>query len=135
MRADNGKVKSELIRLGLIQLKLDNAIFSWFHHNNLEGLVACHVDDFIFGGSELFHSTVIDKLRNIFVVGSEEYRCFKFLGMQVHCTEHNTKLSMQSYVDSLSEINLSELPKERSQRLTEQQTKRLKQLSGQIHWV
>ena len=93
------KVKQELLDLGLFQLKLDNAVFSWYNNGSLQGLVACHVDDFVYGGNELFHTNVVEKLRSIFIVGTEQSRCFKFLGIDIDCTDDVIKLSMQTYTN------------------------------------
>ena len=70
------------------------------------------MDDFVYGGSELFHSTVVAKLRSIFIVGTEQSRCFKFLGIHIDCTDDFIKLSVQAYTNSLMEMNLSDLPRE-----------------------
>ena len=79
------KVKCVLLQLGFIQLKLDNAVFSWYHNGQLHGLVACHVDDFVYAGSDHFHNVVVAKLRSAFIVGKEQSNCFKFLGIFVEC--------------------------------------------------
>ena len=62
-------------------------------------LVVCHVDDFVYGGNELFHTNVVEKLRSIFIVGTEQSRCFKFLGIDIDCTDDVIKLSMQTYTN------------------------------------
>ena len=129
------KVKQELIALGFVQLKLDNAVFSWYQNGRLHGIVACHVDDFVYAGSDVFHTTVVIKLKSIFVIGREEAHCFKFLGIHVECTRDFIKLSMQCYTNSLMEMNLSSLPTQKAERLNLAGATALKQLSGQINWA
>ena len=129
------KVRQELLRLGFVQLKLDNAVFMWYHNGCLHGLVACHVDDFVYGGSDLFHSTVVTSLRKVFIVGKEQSRCFKFLGIFVECLDDRIRLSMQPYTNSLQEMDTSILSKEKSTALTVTESTSLKQLSGQINWL
>ena len=129
------KVKQELLQLGFVQLKLDNAVFSWYHNGCLHGLVACHVDDFVYAGSDVFHNVVVNRLRSVFIVGKEQSHCFKFLGIFIECLNDGIRLSMQSYTNCLLEINMSNLSKEKSTILTVAERNVLKQLSGQINWV
>ena len=120
------KVKQDLLALGFVQLQLDNAVFSWHYNGMLHGLVACHVDDFVYAGSKLFHTHVVTKLRSLFIIGKEQSHCFKFLGIYVECLNDCIRLSMQSYTASLMEINVSGLAKDRSTALTDTETTVLK---------
>ena len=47
-------VKKELIGLGAIVCKSDPAVFIWHNQSKVNGLLCTHVDDFLFGGTELF---------------------------------------------------------------------------------
>ena len=47
-------VKEELIELGAIVSKYDPAIFIWYNQSKVNGLLCTLVDDFFFGGTELF---------------------------------------------------------------------------------
>ena len=127
------KVKQELLSLGFKQLKVDNAVFSWFENGCLHGLVACHVDDFVYAGSELFHAQVVTKLRSSFIIGKEEKYCFKFLGIFLECQPSCIRISMKSYIDSLAQMKHSDLPKEGL--LSNENVVLLKQISGQINWI
>ena len=44
-------VKEELLKLGAKMPKFDEALFIWRSEGELHGLIGCHVDDFIYGGS------------------------------------------------------------------------------------
>ena len=48
------RVKEELIKIKAIMSKFDEAVFFCRVYGKLHGILACHVDDFIFGGSDLF---------------------------------------------------------------------------------
>ena len=48
-------VKEELLKLGAEMSKFDEALFIWRSEEKLHGLIGCHVDDFIYGGSVLFN--------------------------------------------------------------------------------
>lgn len=49
--------------------KVDQAMFYWLDAScNVMGVLACHMDDFIWGGSETFSTTVIPHLKAAAVV-------------------------------------------------------------------
>ena len=57
------KVVVKLKTRGATQLSLDQAVFIWCNSNrNLCGIMAVHVDDFIYGGTLTFLNTVISIL-------------------------------------------------------------------------
>ena len=41
---------------------VDPAVFYWFEDNELKGVLAVHVDDFISAGSHEFESKVINRI-------------------------------------------------------------------------
>ena len=43
-----------IIEIGAVVSKYDQAIFTWYFGNKLQSIIACHVDDFCFAGSEIF---------------------------------------------------------------------------------
>ena len=44
-------VKEELLNTGAEMSKFDEALFIWRNEGKLHGLIGCHIDDFIYGGS------------------------------------------------------------------------------------
>ena len=93
------------------------------------------MDDFLYGGTQLFLDTVIKKIFEVFSVGSQEHMCFKYIGMQVSQTTENIKLSMSEYAASLIPFDLSCFHNVRSTKLTADEKKLLKRFSGQINWL
>ena len=86
--ADNSRywylpVKEELIKLGANVSSVDPCLFYWREHYKLVGILACHVDDMIWGGNENFKINVIDNLKNTFMFGSEETKAFAYLCIQL----------------------------------------------------
>ena len=77
------RLKNELVSKGMLQCKYDQAVFTWFEQGKLSGVLLCHVDDIMFGGSEQFHTKVIAELKMIFVCKKE----FLHLGV-VHLFRH-----------------------------------------------
>ena len=66
------RVKIEFLKLGLTVSKLDKAVFIYIKDGVCQGIIIAHVDDFLFGGSLRFHSEIVLKIKQLFVVGFEE---------------------------------------------------------------
>ena len=70
------RVKEELIDLGANVSSVEPVLLYWKEHYNLVGILACHVDDMIWGVNENCKTNVIDNLKNTFMFGSEETKAF-----------------------------------------------------------
>ena len=77
-------VRSELLKLGCIQLPVDPTLFYWFHNEKLCGLFLMHVDDFVWGGTSDFEMIVIDKIRSKFEIGKQSCSAFKYIDLEIH---------------------------------------------------
>ena len=62
---------------------MDPAVFYWHDSNGIFGILAIHVDDFLWAGSEEFKDTVIVKLRKQFNVGKEPCESFTYIGLKL----------------------------------------------------
>ena len=51
----------------------------WRGINTLIGILACHIDDMIWGGNQYFKGTIISKLKEIFNFGHEEMEAFTYI--------------------------------------------------------
>ena len=58
-----------LIQLGCVQSTLDPALFYFNQDNVVQGLFACHVDDFLHAGNEEFDNQINTKLKSRFKAG------------------------------------------------------------------
>ena len=52
------KLREELIKLGAILMQLDQGIFIWHHNNKPIGIIACFVDDVLWGGNIEFKAVI-----------------------------------------------------------------------------
>ena len=116
---------------------LDPAVFYWFNgQGDLEGLLACHVDDFLYGGSPWFEKSVISEVRKEFVVGTEEENSFKYVGVNIQYNEGKILFDQNFYANNLEYIDL---PKERARQkdsvVTEQERKMMRAKIGQLLWL
>ena len=53
------RVKANFLKIGLTVSRLDKAVFTYCIDNVCHGLIIAHVDDFLFGGDNLFHVNII----------------------------------------------------------------------------
>ena len=126
------KVVEELKALGASQLKLDLAVFAWHEPNGVCcGIMATHVDDFVYGGTADFINSVIPQLRSTFQISSEESNGMKYVGISISQNARGISLSTDAYCLSLREI--SDLGPDKHRPLSEQEVKLLRHLSGQLN--
>ena len=79
------RVDQFLRSLGCKSVTAEPALYYFAIDDRLEGVIARHVDDFYMAGTEKFHSQVVSKLMNEFVVGGLEIEKFVFCGV---CDEY-----------------------------------------------
>ena len=131
------RVRQELLALGMVASKLDAALFYWRAEDGLEGIITCHVDDFLWCGSSRFEREVIQKLRQVFLLGSEESEIFRYLGLHIHQQSDKViKVNQMPQAEGLQEPNLS--PERRMQKdseLSPAELTRLRGVAGQINWL
>ena len=131
------RVKEELIKLGTNESSVDPSLFYWKEHYKLVGILACNVDDMIWGGNENFKSNVINNLKNTFMFGSEETKPFTYLGIQlIQNGDFSSTINQNNYIDCISEIKLSnERLKERNSLLSIEEKTSYISAVGQLNWV
>ena len=131
------RVRRELLALGMVASKLDAALFYWRAEDGLEGIITCHVDDFLWCGSSRFEKKVIEKLRQVFLLGSEESEIFRYLGLHIHQqSDRVIKVHQMPQAEELQEPKLS--PERRMQQdseLSPAELTRLRGVTGQINWL
>ena len=57
--------------MSTVKSKYDKAIVYWKKDAVLQGIIACHVDDFIFSGTALFMDNVVKSLKQKFKVSAQ----------------------------------------------------------------
>jgi len=132
------RVKHELLdTLGGKVSKFDKAFFLW-HDNegNLRGIIALHVDDFVYCGTNEWLTNVIEPLMAIFKISKSVQRCFRYLGLNVVQTSDAIYIDQDDYVCDLGHVAISNdrsLQKDAS--LNKKEVKALRAVSGQLLWV
>lgn len=88
-------------QLGGTVSKVDPAVLYWLDDScNVMGVLACHVDDLIWDGSDTFSKTVVPHLKAAFQVGCEEHNSFSYIGMEVHYGGWNRGTTMYVHKES-----------------------------------
>ena len=130
------RVFGELKKLGASVSKYDRAVFIWKNGNTVEGILAAHVDDFLWVGSDEFVSCVIDPLRKTFKVSSESKDCFKYVGIHMICSKNQIEIEQRSYVDSLSEVVLPKYTAvDKDNELDSVGIRAYRGIVGQLNWA
>ena len=130
------RVKEELKKLGGKQMSLDQSVFVWNKENCIIGIMVIHVDDFIFGGTDIFQDRVITGFREIFKIGREESSNYlKYIGIILNQKPEGIYLSTNTYCQDLTEIDTINMGSDSSRKLHPNEVKLLKQAAGQINWA
>ena len=129
------RLKTELLNSGLIVNKYDQAFFMWHDEGKLAGILACHVDDVIYGGNKSFHDRVINKLKGTFSIGLEEDTNLKYLGLKISQTINGIHVSTDEYAKSLKPLHTPKSCTSDIKEFSSEEVKCLKQFCGQINWL
>lgn len=100
------------------------------------GVLACHVDDFLWAGSEHFVAEVIPVLKSAFHMGREEHENFSYVGMDIATVGGVVQVHQHSYIDNLQPVHLQTTRGvQRDSPLNETERDQLRSKIGQILWV
>ena len=132
------RVQEEFKDLGAVNLSCDRAVFIWKNTSAAAGpcgILISHVDDFLYGGNSYFSETIIPQIRSRFVIGSEEEDCLMYLGLVVDQASFGIKLSLDSYIEGLQELDTRKFGNDKKRLLNTQEKLEIKHLIGQINWI
>ena len=128
-------VREELLKLGCIQCDLDPAMFYLKKNGQLNGIICCHVDDFLHAGDEHLDS-VMSKLRKRFSAGKVEEKCFDYIGFQVIQDSGNIMIDHSGYMQKLDNKIID--PKRAYMKhyvLNSKEQTAFRQMVGQLNWA
>ena len=126
-------VTDELTSQGAKCSIYDNALFYRRNCGKLEGIVCCHVDDFLFSGGQLFHDKVIRHLRNQFSLSNESDSSMIYIGIEMLQSDHEIIMHETNYINSIKPLNIENISPNRKLVLSE--VCNLKALIGQLQWA
>lgn len=125
-----------LVMLGMKQSELDPCVFFWFDDSQLGGVVALHVDDLVFGGSQKFN-VVLQQLRDKFPFKHWKKGNGEFLGRRLQQkSDYSIEVDQSGYSKLVEVAKISkERKKDKGQLLTDQETKQLRAIVGAANWI
>ena len=131
------RVKSQMLGLGMVVSSLDPALFSWRCNGEVAGITCVHVDDFLWAGTHEFKKQVIDRLAQIFLIGSSESKAFKYVGLNVVSHQDgSTTLDQWHYASTLTPVKISkQRTYVKSSELSEAERSEYRALVGQLNWI
>ena len=127
------RVLKELSNLGVSRSKYDEALFYYQKDGKLEGLIAAHVDDFFWCGSDLFEKEVISVISSIFKISSIYHDSFTFLGLQVNQTDSGITVSQSIYAEEIEPVEYRKC--DRNRKLSDKEKRSLRSVIGQLGWL
>ena len=113
-----------------------DATFYWYNNGKSEGILSCHIDDFVWGSINNFIKTVIKTLKKTFSISPEECETFKHLGLYVQQNDGEIIVHKVQYINELKEYQIEKPCKKiPDAHLTETEAQQLCMLAGQFNWT
>ena len=85
--------------------KGDPSIFYHYKNDKLSGIVALHIDDFLWAIDILFSRDIIPAFCKIFVIGKTSKNAFRYLGLELNQNIQNITLDQIHYINLLQLLN------------------------------
>ena len=102
----------------------------------MQGIIALHVDDFIFAGSAKFFAKIVVRLKRVFVVGEPDRRKFSYVGWQVQQPKNGEVLVDQDiFLRHLEDLNKEGLVGTKMEEVSDELQRRFRAVMGSINWL
>lgn len=125
-------IKDELSKLNMKKSTFDNALFYWINNGTCCGLIVLHVDDLMYGGNESFYRNVVEKLKNVYVIGQECETSFKYIGHMIVQDCDGITMHQKPYIDG---VELLHIPGNSEKILDPKEQSLFRALCGQLNWI
>lgn len=114
----------------------DGSFYFYKENGVIIGLVALHVDDFLYTGNAKFMKKIIPQLLKDLVIGKTETGEFTYTGLHVKQDKSGITLDQDHYLNSIEIPRLSaQRLKELESSLTPEEVTFLRQIMGKVNWV
>ena len=123
--------------LGLEKLWSDSCAWMWRKDGVVRGMIAGHVDDFLFGGSDddAEWQGILLQIREHFKWGDWDKDSFVQCGVQIEATDSGFALSQPKYAEGIEAINISSSRRTmRKAPTTDHEKSKLRGLLGGLSW-
>ena len=123
------RIKEEMIKLGGDVNKLDYGLFTFTINGHLSAIVACFVQDMIYGCTERCHRFITKSLKETFQIGAENNTSFNYVGLKVEQDEDKSiTIDQQGYILSIQKMEID--TKDPEATLTSEETTMFRGLVG-----
>ena len=131
------RVKDELCLLGVNMSSLDPALFSWSKYGKIQGVICLYVDDFLWAGETCFQNEVVEKLRDLFLVGKTASKSFKYIGLNIqNMSDGSITVDQFQYIQSVKPVLISrERMNNKFSDLSDKEKTEYKSLVCQLNWI
>ena len=134
------EVDSALKELGCTRIKVDHAFYIYTHKKtgDILGFVLSHVDDFLYGGTELFHRKIIRPIKKKYVIGACEESLFSFTGWNLEQNEQGITVTQRDYLNELDLDQFEALTTAKGKnddRLNQNQLELMQKANGILGWL
>ena len=122
--------------LNCLQSSLDLALFFLKQGNELFGMIACHIDDFLHAGHHELDNEVMSKVTEHFWAGKLQEIQFRYIGFDIHQTPNGILLEQTNFVKDLKipKVSIQRTAQKQEDLSSEEYTK-LRSLVGRLNWV
>ena len=128
-------VKNTLVNLGMKTNYLwGRSLFYWKKEGILQGLLAVHVDDFIYAGGESFGTQIMKRFSESFRIGNIESKSFTYLGIKINSFSDGITIDQIQYTKSLDHME-EEKGKTTNNSLCNEENNQVKAKIGQLNWL
>ena len=129
-------VLKEIENVHCMKSKYDGALFYYKKNDILQGIMACHVDDFLDCGNASFERDVIDKISDKFKIGKEEDAHFKYVGINMKQSKVGVFIDQNHFLREIDEIQLDMHQGDSKDRLlTKYEHGDFRKVVGKLNWL
>ena len=133
-------LRSFLESNGVLVSKYDPALFyKYSDEGDLMGIMVCHVDDFLWGGDDVFKELIIKPLMAKFKISGVCITAFKFLGLNVHQYKDGITVDQNLFIDKVQKMEWSKKNKLlkllKVDKINDKEVSEMRRVLGQLNWV
>jgi len=134
-RAFYMSVKHTLLQLGCQTSDLEPAMFLYQVNGTLRGFILTHVDDFLYGGDDLFEDKIIKPLSAKYHTSRLESGTFRYVGINIVQGTDKVVLHQNDYLQGLSDDDLPTPTRESDRDLNSVEYSLFRSLVGKLNWL
>jgi hypothetical protein len=130
------RMDKELTKLGGTRSVYDHAVYNFWKDGQLIGQVLLHVDDLLYGGSDVFHRKVMDAFMKMFTVGSKEDTDFVYVGWHLKQNNQGITVSQDNYTKKVGNPDMDKYRcRDGDDILDDEEQSHFRKLVGNINWL